>query len=215
MSRRAGAAERVGGEPGEIGGVAGAVQVLEAEVVFVVADRHGVIAEEVHGEHHRVGGERGGGLQAERAGAGPGDRLVDEFERRALDGVAAVDQEGVGIFRPGRADQRRDFGKPARGGLVRDVVDGVQIAVQVGRREHRNPDLLGLRESGEREERREPHRYCFFAGAGAGSRLLGGEPERRSWWRGAAFLAGGAAGRSGKMMTADLMLSSCGKFLSR
>ena len=181
----------------------------------MVADRHGVIAEEVHGAHHRVGGERGGWLQAERAGAGPGDRLIDEFERRPLDGVAAVDQERVRISAGAARTSVAILASPRGGGLVRDVVDGVQIAVQVGGGEHRNPDLLGLRESGEREERRKAHRYCFFAGAGAGAFVAGAAGAPVLVAAGAAFLAAGATGPSGKMMTADLMLSSSGKFLSR
>ena len=81
-------------------------QVFQAEVELVIAHHHRVVSEGVHRQHHRV------------AARGQGDAirvLINRFERRALDGIAAIDQQCVRVFRPRGMDERRDFGEaPAR-----------------------------------------------------------------------------------------------------
>ena len=93
----------VGGEPGEAGIAARPLHRGGARGVLVIPDRHGGIAKQVHGAHHRV---------AER----PRTRLVHGLERRTLNRVAAVDQQRVRIFGAYLPHQRRDRGQAASAG---------------------------------------------------------------------------------------------------
>ena len=82
----------IGGEPGKLCVGARLGEVGEAGVVFVIADGHGVVAQEIHGAHHGIAYQGRGRFVSRRIGAGAGNGLVDAFEGRALNGVAAIDQ---------------------------------------------------------------------------------------------------------------------------
>ena len=146
--------EGVGGEPGEARVEAGAIQVLEAVVEVVVAEDQRVVAEAVHGGHHGILAQ-GAAPESEPQGqsAGGDVGLVDGFERRALDGVAAVDEQRIGGLAAGGSDQRGDLGEPAVGGLAGEIVDGNQVAVQVRGGQQGDGDLPGRGGGRERYQR--------------------------------------------------------------
>jgi hypothetical protein len=143
------------GKPGEFGVVARAIEILEAEVELVIAHRHGVVAEQVHRQHHGIVRQlRGRDGEAQWAVPVADYGLVDVFERRALNGVAAIDQQGVGFFAADLADQGGEFGKASRGGAAGEIVEGIDVAVHVGGGEHGHGGGLGRGESsgGQQEE---------------------------------------------------------------
>ena len=192
--RQRGAGLGVGRQPREAGFVAGRSQALRAEVEVVVADDHGVVADAVHRQHHR--------LRRARSARWPLG-LVNTRERRALDRVAAVEEQHVRRLAPDLGDQGRSRRQAARGGLLREVVVGVDEAVGVGRGEHGDgrslQDGCGRCDRGRRERRgsglrgqdeqkgREPHAPATIAPLRAGScRLLcpdrvAGPIRRRRW----------------------------------
>ena len=89
----AAAGERgIGGEPGKFCVGARLRQVGESGVVFVIAHGHGVVSQQVHGAHHGIACQRRGRFVTHRIGAASRNGLVYAFERRALYGVAAIDQ---------------------------------------------------------------------------------------------------------------------------
>ncbi len=145
----------VGGEPGELCVVAGLGEVGEAGVVFVVAHGHGVVAQQIHGAHHRIAGKWRGRFVTHRVGAAARNRLVDAFERRALYGVAAIDQQGVGVAGARLADQRGDFGEAARHGAAGDIVHRDQVAVQVCGGQQGDRDRLGGQQGGGAQKKRD------------------------------------------------------------
>ena len=105
----------------------------------MIADGHGVVLEEAHGAHHWIA-----------HGAPTG--LVDAFERRALNGVATIDEECVGVGGAHLSYEGGDFGEAAVGGPGGDVVDGGEVAVEVGGDEDGDGDLRCGREGGDGEQ---------------------------------------------------------------
>ena len=55
-------AQRIRGEPWKLRGVARCVQILQPVVELVIADRHRVVRQAIHGQHHRIARERRGGF---------------------------------------------------------------------------------------------------------------------------------------------------------
>jgi hypothetical protein len=99
----------------------------------VIADGHGVDADGAHREHHRIG---------RRVVA----RVVDVRERRTLNGIARVQQQRARrILFANLPHERRDLRQPARVRLSRVVVDRQDVAVQIRRREDREPCVLWRR----------------------------------------------------------------------
>ncbi len=146
------AGDGVGREPGETCDAAGGVHVFESVVEFVVADGHGVEAHGVHDEHHGVYGEgagRDGDAGGEAAGLFVG--LVDAFEGGALDGVADVDEEGVGGGFALFCDEGGYFGEAVIGGFLAEIVVGVDVAVEVCGGEDRDFGGLGGESGGQKE----------------------------------------------------------------
>jgi len=113
------AAQRVGGEPREAGFAPGLVEHVETEVILVVSEGHARVTQRVHREHHWVDG-----LVV--------DAVVVVGERRALDGVAAVDQEQIRRLLAGGADEGGDAGEAVGGRLVVAIVDGEDSPVEIG-----------------------------------------------------------------------------------
>ncbi len=146
------AGDGVGGEPGETSDAAGGVHVFEAVVEFVVADGHGIKAHGVHDKHHGVDGE-GAGRDSDAGGktAGLFVGLVDAFEWGALDGVADVDEEGVGGGFALFCYEGGDLGEAVIGGLLAEVVVGVDVAVEVCGGEDRDFGCLGGESGGQKE----------------------------------------------------------------
>ena len=110
----------------------------------MVADGHGVVADEVHRAHDRVA--------AVPEGSGEGQRLG----RRALDRVARVEQQRRIPVRPRRLDRGRDPGEPLSEILVRQRVVRMDAPVEVGGVEDRERDR-GQRQRRRDEEDRDRH----------------------------------------------------------
>ena len=87
----------------------------------------------------RLGGE----VELQRQVSGAHEGLIDVLERRALDGVAAIDDQIIRIGCALGADQRRDFGEPSIRRPVGVVVEGIQVAVEIGGGENGQLDALG------------------------------------------------------------------------
>ncbi len=139
---RAGLDQRVRRKPREPRDRAGLLEVLQAEVEVMVAQHHGAVAEPVHGQHHRVSPKRRSAeSQAQRQSPGGHVMLVDRLERRALDGVAAVHQQGVRILVSNRLHQAGDLGQAPLSGLAGEIVDGVNIPVQISGDQQGHRDL--------------------------------------------------------------------------
>ncbi len=121
--------DKIGAEHRKAGGVDRAAQRAQPIVEIVVAERHGVVADRVHGADHRVDV------------AGPGLRHRAVGQRRALQDVAAIHEQAVGVRAPFRIDQRGDARKAAAGGgCVGLVVEGPQVAMQVGAAQDAKPE---------------------------------------------------------------------------
>lgn len=117
----------------------------------MVADGQGVVAHGIHDEHHGVDGESASGdFDAGGETARLFEGLIDPFERSALDGVAGIDEESIGGLFADFADESGDFGEAEVGGLLAEVVVGVDVAVEVGG--GKDGDLGGLSVKGEGEE---------------------------------------------------------------
>lgn len=113
-------------------------------VVLVVAHRLDVVAEIVEGGRHRV-------LDlAVQDGLGPVADAVVVGQRRALDGVAVVDEQDRlrALLGADLADDRREPGEAETAALgerlVAEVVPVVDVAVDVGRGEQRELEPLGV-----------------------------------------------------------------------
>ena len=154
----------IGGEHGRVHLRDPVVEEFEAVVELVVAEGDGVVAERVHLRGHRV----------DRAGLGDGlDGRVVEPERRALDGVAGVEQQGALATAIGAdlVDDARDASKAdgvARAvavGRVLVVVPVDDVRVQVGRAHDRDGHRLvaGGRVGGTRPAGRGQHAGCRHA----------------------------------------------------
>ena len=117
-------------DPGKHGLAARLFQHGETEIVLVVAQSEAGKAEGVHGQHHRI----------DRFIA---DSVVIVGEGRALDRVSAVDQDQVRHVLARRPDQRGHPRQPVGRGLIRAVIDGVDVAVQIGGGKHRDMSPLG------------------------------------------------------------------------
>jgi len=110
----------------------------------VIADGHGVEAHGVHDEHHGVDREGAGGdgdAGGEASGLFVG--LVNAFEGRALDGVADINEEGVGGNFALLGDQGGNLGEAVIGGFLGEIVVGVDVAVEVCGGEDRDFGGLG------------------------------------------------------------------------
>ena len=94
-----GSAAGVGGNPRKPRVGTRPLQILQSEIELVIAHHHGVVTDRIHGEHHRVVVERRAReRQLQRRPAGRDVLLIHQLERRALNGVAAIDQQRVGIL---------------------------------------------------------------------------------------------------------------------
>ena len=80
---------------------------------------------------------------------------MKRLERRALNRVAGIDEQDVWMFFTNAFDQRRDFGDAAVVGFVRVVIDGVDVAVQIGGAEDR--DLNAIRGEAPAHENQGEH----------------------------------------------------------
>ncbi|MCC5022225.1 MAG: hypothetical protein J6386_05230 [Candidatus Synoicihabitans palmerolidicus] len=118
------------GDPGETGGASGLIEHVEPEVVFMVADGEGVESQLVHGEHHGVAtlGVDDGGMVG---------------ERKALNCIAGVDEDGVRVQATGATNETAYFGESIVGAFVRVVVNGVDVPVQVGGGKHGDVSAIG------------------------------------------------------------------------
>ena len=161
-------------QPWKAGIRARPVQVLQAVVEFVVAHHHGVVAQRIHCQHHRVVGKRlAGERELQRQMAGAHERLVDVFERSSLDRVAAIDQQVVRIVGARGADQGGDLDQPAVSRLVVVVVvERVHVAMHVRGGQNGQADPLGgKRKAGAGEQEQEgqagarPHVTPVYFGA--------------------------------------------------
>ncbi len=105
----------------------------------MVAHHHGVVAQRIHRQHHRVVGKRlAGERELQRQMAGAHERLVDVFERSSLDRVAAIEQQIIGIGCARSADQGGDLHQSAVSRLVVVVIiNRVHVAVHVRGGQHR------------------------------------------------------------------------------
>ena len=119
-------------EPGEAGDATGGVEILKTVVKFVIADSHGVEAHGVHDKHHGIDGEGAGGDgDAGREAAGLFESLIDAFEGSALDGVADIDEEGVGGGFADLGNKSCDLGEAVIGGFLGEIVVGIDVAVEI------------------------------------------------------------------------------------
>ena len=84
----------------------------------MITDRHRVILQGVHRQHHRIG---------RRVVA----FVVKILERRALDRVAGINEDQIGIIFAGLLDQRRHLGDADVVVLVRVVIDGKDSPMHV------------------------------------------------------------------------------------
>ena len=144
---------RVGGEPGEVGVAARAIEIGQADVEFVIAEGHGVVVEQVHGAHHWIAKTR---VARGRRNPGAEGLLVDAFQRGALDGVAAIDQDGVRILRADGADESGEFGETAWRGAAGHIVHGHEVAVQIGGGQDGHRDRRGVEQAAQKQGRDEP-----------------------------------------------------------
>jgi hypothetical protein len=88
----------------------------QSEIVFVIAHGHRVVAERIHREHHRVGRR-------------VVEFVVEVFERRALYGVAGIEEECLWVFFTNLRDDGGRFGEAAHVRFVRVVVERQDVAV--------------------------------------------------------------------------------------
>ncbi len=117
--------EHVGVHIGELGSRQHLAEVVQAVVELVVAEVAGVIAELVHRLEHRVR------LLLQVTGAGLFEDVVRQ--RRALDQVAVVEQQVVGVLGAGRADQQGGAGEAELAVLlVLVVVIPQHVGVDIG-----------------------------------------------------------------------------------
>ncbi|MNQ50841.1 hypothetical protein D3C85_648000 [compost metagenome] len=117
--------EHVGVHIGEFGPRQHLAEVIQPVVELVVAEVARVIVELVHGLEHRVG------LLLEVAGTGLLEDVVRQ--RRALDQVTVVEQQVVGVFGAGGADQQGGTGEAELAVfLVLVVVIPQHVGVDVG-----------------------------------------------------------------------------------
>ena len=151
----AGGDRSIRGDPGKFRILARLRQIGQPGIVLVIAHRHGVVAQQIHGAHHWVAAQRRGGTVAYRVGAGTRNRLVYAFERRALYGVAAIDQQGVGVAGARFADQGGDFGEAARHRLAGHIVHRDQVSVHVRGGQQGDGDGLRGQQSGSAEKNRD------------------------------------------------------------
>jgi hypothetical protein len=95
----------------------------------VVAEGHGVVVESVHQ------GDGGIGLVW---------FLASEIEGqwRALNGVARIEKENIGLLGADTADERGDLGQATVGRTIGEVIDGCEVAMEVGGAEQRDGDPL-------------------------------------------------------------------------
>lgn len=118
----------------------------------MVADGHGIKAHGVHDKHHGVDGKgagRDGDAGGETAGLFVG--LVDAFKRGALDGVADINEEGVGGGFALFSDKGGYFGEAVIGRFLAEIVVGVDVAVEVCGGEDRDFGGLGGESGGQKE----------------------------------------------------------------
>ena len=89
-----------------------------AEIKLVVADGHRVVVQQIERGNHRI----------RPRGVFFGEEIS---EGRALDGVSAIEQQGVGIFGARLLDERRNFGEAAVLRLIAVIVPRNEAAVRV------------------------------------------------------------------------------------
>ncbi len=97
------------------------VQHLEAEIEVMVAKRRGIVAQGIHRCDHRV--HIAMRNQFRQGGIG---------QRRALERVAIVEQDGIGAFRPRLFDHRRKRRKPDPIiATIREIIERKQVRMQI------------------------------------------------------------------------------------
>jgi hypothetical protein len=121
--------QRVGRKKGEVGGFSGRRENLQAKVELVIADRHGIVAKQIH---HL---DRGIGLVGKPS-------VRHQLERRSLDAIAPVEEQRFRIPGSLGAHQRGQERQPVGCRLVAEVPLGMHVAVQIRGVKNGDRDLL-------------------------------------------------------------------------
>lgn len=118
-------ASDVGREPGKTSLTPCLVNHLETEIEFVIPHCHGVIAHVAHDQHHGIG-------PCSRS------RVMIIDERRALNAIAVVDEECIGLLSTNPFDDGEDLGQATIGRPISVIVDRIDVPMNVGRTEKRD-----------------------------------------------------------------------------
>src|SRR4051794_19692692 len=114
----------------------------------MIADRHRVVAQVIHCQHHRVTRKRQTGkLKLQRQLARRDVLLVDTLQWRALDGISAIEKKCGRRSLSFRLNESCEFSESTRGGFAGEVVVRINVSVYVSSGKNRNRDLTSWKKA--------------------------------------------------------------------